>query len=401
LTYDAFDRMVRHRNGGEDWAYFYTADDERVLARKLGGPKHQRWTVRGLDHQVLGSFLEQETSPGQVTWSEEAYYLRLGSQLVAAITNEGVRHFHLDHLGTPRLVTDSSGTPVAFHTYFPYGGEATTANQTDERLKFTGHERDLLNPAGPGDDLDYMHARHHSPILGRFLGVDPAAAKPLEPSSWNRYSYVSNNPLKYIDPTGMAQVCTGSGDSRACVHVDGNGDRESSDNDLTEEQIQVLAAAYAEFILANDGADLVDKGTTVSGGSEADRSLIRAASQFVGANLENGWQNTEIVLSNLGAGEAGRLDWLRNAEYPAGVYLVLINPGEANHGGNPSSIARTLTHEFLHRAAMSVRGHTSAHRELDDRAKALIRAWGLARMGCPALGGRTWFGFGPQFYSGC
>jgi RHS repeat-associated protein len=204
FTCDAFDRMVRHRNGGEDWAYFYTADDERVLARKLGGPKHQRWTVRGLDHQVLGSFLEQETSPGQVSWTEEAYYLRLGSQLIAAITDEGMRHFHLDHLGTPRLVTDSDGDPVAFHTYFPYGGEATTANQTDERLKFTGHERDLLNPAGTGDDLDYMHARHHSPILGRFLGVDPAAGsvRLRRGQSWNRFSYVLSSPLKYVDPTG-------------------------------------------------------------------------------------------------------------------------------------------------------------------------------------------------------
>lgn len=246
-----------------------------------------------------------------------------------------------------------------------------------------------------------MHARYYGPLMGRFLSPDPIIGRPGAPQSWNRYAYTIDNPIKYVDPTGMAQVCAGAGDSRACVFVDGNGDGDTSDDDLTEDQIKLLAEAYGAFIAANDGADLGDEGTKVSGGSEADRSLIRAASQFVGANLENGWQNTAIVLTNLGAGEAGRMDYLRNSRYPDGVFLLNINPSEANHGSNPSSVARTLTHEYSHRGAMSVRGHTRAHRALDDRAKARIKKWGLAGMGCPALGGRTWFGFGPPFYSGC
>jgi hypothetical protein len=60
-----------------------------------------------------------------------------------------------------------------------------------------------------------------------------------------------------------------------------------------------------------------------------------------------------------------------------------------------------LTHEYLHRDERDIRFHTRAHRALDDRAKALIKEWGLAGMGCPALGSRTLFGLGPPFYSGC
>ena len=81
-------------------------------------------------------------------------------------------------------------------------------------MKFTGHERDLANPGGPGDDLDYMHARHESPVTGRFLSVDPEVD--LEetlrlPQKWNRYSYARENPLKFNDPTGNEENTVGGG----------------------------------------------------------------------------------------------------------------------------------------------------------------------------------------------
>ena len=65
--------------------------------------------------------------------------------------------------------------------------------------------------------LDYMHARYCSPAQGRFLSVDPVLdiEKTLRtPQLWNRYSYVGNNPLGYVDlrekvrirPTARAYV---------------------------------------------------------------------------------------------------------------------------------------------------------------------------------------------------
>jgi RHS repeat-associated protein len=116
--------------------------------------------------------------------------------LLAAETQTGPRHFHLDHLGTPRLITRAGGERVAYHVYCPFGEEAAAFNQDTERMKFTGHERDLASPAGAGDGLDYMHARHESPVTGRFLSVDPAGKSfdPESPQPWNRYSYVQNSP---------------------------------------------------------------------------------------------------------------------------------------------------------------------------------------------------------------
>ncbi|MFQ5614669.1 MAG: RHS repeat-associated core domain-containing protein, partial [Anaerolineae bacterium] len=47
---------------------------------------------------------------------------------------------------------------------------------------------------------------------GRFLSPDPLAPEPGEPQSWNRYAYVVNNPLNYIDPTGHTVECGYAGD---------------------------------------------------------------------------------------------------------------------------------------------------------------------------------------------
>ncbi len=117
-----------------------------------------------------------------------------------------IHHFHLDHLGTPRLITDQNHTQVAYHAYFPFGEEATPFNQDTERMKFTGHERDLASLAGTGDDLDYMHARHESPVTGRFLSVDSHQGESTSPQSWNRYAYVRDSPLKLVDLIGGAKT---------------------------------------------------------------------------------------------------------------------------------------------------------------------------------------------------
>jgi hypothetical protein len=50
--------------------------------------------------------------------------------------------------------------------------------------------------------LYYYHARYYDPVLGRFVSADTIGVQSTNPQSLNRYSYVRNNPLKYVDPTG-------------------------------------------------------------------------------------------------------------------------------------------------------------------------------------------------------
>lgn len=71
---------------------------------------------------------------------------------------------------------------------------------TRTRQGFTGHER--LS----GLQLIHMRGRVFDSVLGRFHGVDPIIQFPLSSQGLNPYSYILNNPMAGVDPTGYA-VC--------------------------------------------------------------------------------------------------------------------------------------------------------------------------------------------------
>jgi RHS repeat-associated protein len=110
-----------------------------------------------------------------------------------------------DHLGSPRINTDQNGAVTARHDYQPFGEEIQRASYGGDtvRKQFTSYERD--NESG----LDFAQARYYSGGFGRFMSVDPVSSKFVEPQSHNKYVYVQNNPLKYIDPTVETLVING------------------------------------------------------------------------------------------------------------------------------------------------------------------------------------------------
>src|SRR5688572_10617621 len=71
----------------------------------------------------------------------------------------------------------------------------TTGTIFTDKL-FTG-QREM---AGLG--IYHYNARFYSPKLGRFLTADTIVPGAANPQNLNRYSYVTNNPLRYTDPTG-------------------------------------------------------------------------------------------------------------------------------------------------------------------------------------------------------
>ena len=231
---DAFGMMSRYRPAGQtgvEHIHLYTADDERLWTFTSGNTS--RWTLRDLDGRVLREFANNAG-----TWSLQKDYVFRGSTLVAAVQPNGqTYHLHPDHLGTPRLITNAAKAKIAYHVYYPYGGELSPINQDGERMKFTGHERDLGVLTSNADDLDYMHARFCSPLTGRFLSVDPKprrSALPM-PQRWNRYGYAAGNPLKYIDPDGE--------DLKIVYNF--------SDSGLTQqEQIQIQTGLRGVFVRA-------------------------------------------------------------------------------------------------------------------------------------------------------
>jgi RHS repeat-associated protein len=207
-SYDGAGMVAEQSNpsNGIDWQFVYSADDERLAT--YTGQGSWRFTVRDVDGKVLREVLASQVS-GTITWTWDRDHVLREGQLLATLSPSGQEQFHLDHLGTPRLVTDAGGTLKGMHTYYPFGDELNLTQKENplERLQYTGHERDTAL----GVTIDYMHARFYSPTAGRFLTADPLTGSPRFPQSWNRYAYVRDNPTRYIDPLGLCQVVAEDG----------------------------------------------------------------------------------------------------------------------------------------------------------------------------------------------
>jgi len=133
-----------------------------------------------------------------------------------APAESGPQYLTVDHLGSTRLVTGAGGVVDKRYDYLPFGQELVAgvggrtsalryldgAATDGQRVRFTGQVRDVES------GLDYFGARYFSGAQGRFTSPDPASAsaKPSDPQTWNRYAYVTNNPLRYVDPDGRDRM---------------------------------------------------------------------------------------------------------------------------------------------------------------------------------------------------
>jgi RHS repeat-associated protein len=181
-------------------AYRYDGEGRRV--RKLIG-ENLRF-IYDMTGQMIAEF-------DGATGALRKEYVHGASGIIATIEPaNGAKYITSDHLGSPRAITNSSGGVVSRHDYMPFGeelfagtGGRTTAmgySATDGlRQKFTGKERD--GETG----LDYFIARYYSSAQGRFTSTDPllASGRAASPQSWNRYTYVLNNPVRLVDPNGL------------------------------------------------------------------------------------------------------------------------------------------------------------------------------------------------------
>ncbi len=110
-----------------------------------------------------------------------------------------VTYFHNDISGTPVLATDANGNVVWRENYRPYGERMNNPSaEAGNAIGFTG------KPFDPTTGLSYMGARYYNPMLGRFMGVDPAPGNVGDLHSFNRYAYANNNPYKFVDPDGRS-----------------------------------------------------------------------------------------------------------------------------------------------------------------------------------------------------
>jgi RHS repeat-associated protein len=186
------------------------------------GPEHQRTKqVRsdGLTVVYAGA-QEVETKGGAVTVKTYWPYgvgVEIDRPVAGAAPTNELNWMHVDRLGSPIAISDNIGSLRERLAYDAWGKRRTlngaplngtaTPNSIDgitDNRGFTGHEMlDLL-------DLVHMNGRIYDPLFGKFLSADPLIQDPMNGQSYNRYSYVLNNPTNLTDPTGFAAACGGT-----------------------------------------------------------------------------------------------------------------------------------------------------------------------------------------------
>jgi len=126
-------------------------------------------------------------------------FISLPGGATAVYTASGLAYYrHADWLGSARLASTPSRGVYYDGAYAPYGESYAESGTTDR--SFTGQNQDTV--AGL---YDFMFRQYHA-VQGRWVSPDPAglaAVNPGSPQSWNRYTYVSNNPLGLTDPLGL------------------------------------------------------------------------------------------------------------------------------------------------------------------------------------------------------
>jgi RHS repeat-associated protein len=131
-----------------------------------------------------------------------------GLALIAAVTAGDTDYLDHDGLGSTVNVSDSSGHHEESLAYDPWGaslGPFDPLGTEEISYRFAGQALDI------DDGLYYMRARYYDPLVGRFLSRDALGTRLGSPYEQNIYIYARNNPVKYVDPTGLSSEGSAAG----------------------------------------------------------------------------------------------------------------------------------------------------------------------------------------------
>jgi RHS repeat-associated protein len=184
-TYDGENRLVEVR-GARSARYIYDGDGKLVVSIE-----------NGITTTLIGEHYEWRGAGASMTRYYYAGATRLAMRVGAGTGTEGVQFLLGDHLGSTSVTADGSGGSVVRQGYTPWGAVRYQVGGTlSTPYRFTGQRE------SSSTGLQWFRSRWYDPFLNRFLSPDSIVPDPYNPQDWDRYSYVRNNPIKYVDPSG-------------------------------------------------------------------------------------------------------------------------------------------------------------------------------------------------------
>ncbi|MEP5763993.1 MAG: Ig-like domain-containing protein [Halieaceae bacterium] len=210
LNYTVFDKPHTVNKDGNSLRFVYGPDRQRFKqVAQVGDKTTTTYYVAGYEiihiSELGAETIEYRRNIEGI--AQESTYRDMAHSI------EGTQGFFFlrDHLGSVDVILTDAGVEVSDMAWGPWGQRRDQADlQTivdnpvgviDALREFThrgytGHE--MLDYFG----LIHMNGRIYDPALGRFLSADPIVQAPTYTQSFNRYSYVFNNPMALVDPSG-------------------------------------------------------------------------------------------------------------------------------------------------------------------------------------------------------
>jgi len=263
FTYDNNGNMLTGRGATTTWTSFnYPASVTNGSVNSVFSytPNRSYWkqVAQYTDGQAttiyVGGLLEKVTTA--VGTDYKHMILAGGARIIVSRRTDGqnVTWYSLsDSLGSSSTVTTSAGAVQVALSYAAYGarrgsnwqGSPTTGEWTNiagiSRRGFTDHS--MLDNVS----LIHMNGRIYDPLLGRMMSADPTIPG-SSTQSFNRYSYVNNNPLSLTDPSGFAP-----GQNLGRVYR-----RDGDDGDISPAQEFAMARASTTHPVGNGAPSVWD-----------------------------------------------------------------------------------------------------------------------------------------------
>jgi RHS repeat-associated protein len=321
-TYDAENRIVEVQEGSASGpvlaTYAYDADGKRVHRTGVTTDTCDNTGQRDYVYDLAGNWVLEVTSTGTAC----KYEIHAGSRHFVTDVDGNTWFDHSDWLGTMRL-RNTYATPSynwETCTSLPFGDGLTCPNGDQSTVHFTGKERDTES------GLDNFGARYDASSMGRFMSADQLGPgqHPGNPQSWNLYSYVLNNPLKLVDPSGKFTCDAKTVSDQQCDNVQAALDKAQDAADALGNKYGWDSKQYLDAQRAIDayGDEGVDNGVTIAQG-----------------NVGSGEAQTEVAGSTVA----------KTQDNPNGQNIRVTFDRASNVlGADTNSLATLAAHEGVH-----------------------------------------------------
>ena len=185
--------------------YSYDAFNRTVKVETFdGNVQVNRYDAEGLRHEMEenGRLVRFIFHKGEAVAEQEenSNVIRLirGSELIARSSDsESARtyyHYASDEMGSTTHIVDESGNVQNRYAYDAWGKIEVKEEAVPNRFTYYGQQID------PITQQYYLRARFYNPVIGRFTQEDTYRGDGL-----NLYAYCANNPVYYVDPSGLAK----------------------------------------------------------------------------------------------------------------------------------------------------------------------------------------------------